>query len=162
AKAITPSLLLYLREFIPATFPIPAATPSRPQGFPFRSIERERQCHRYRSLEEIDWKSGYLERQGENRMRLTFSLVCLSVSLSWAATNPVAERTLVDLPVSFEPNRGQWPRDVEFGAHIRGHLYAITRREIVIDGAVHLEIAPSLRGKLEPLDPTETRTNYLY
>jgi uncharacterized protein (TIGR03437 family) len=94
-------------------------------------------------------------------MRLTLSLLCFSTSLCWATLTPVAERTLADLPVTFERNQGQWPRDVEFAAHIGGHRYTFAGKDIIIDGNVHLDLISSPRGKLEALDPVETKTNYL-
>ena len=94
-------------------------------------------------------------------MRLPLLLLCLSAQLCWTVPNPVAEKMLADLPVTFERNQGQWPRHVEFGAHIGGHLYAVMKKEIVIDGTVHLDLISSSRGKLEALDPVNTKTNYL-
>ena len=93
-------------------------------------------------------------------MRL--SVFLMSASICWAVPNLVTENILADLSVTFERNQGQWPRDVEFGAHIGGHLYTFRGKEIVIDETIHLELISSSRRKLEAVDSVETKTNYLY
>lgn len=94
-------------------------------------------------------------------MRLTSSLLWLSTSICWAEAGPATGNALANLPVTFERNQGQWPRAVEFAAHVGGHRYTFGGGEIVIDRTVHLELTSSKRGKLEPLDHVQTKTHYL-
>ena len=88
-------------------------------------------------------------------------LLGFSAWVCWAVQSPPAQNMFRSLPVTFERNQGQWPRSVELGAHIGGHLYTFAGKEIVIDGVVHLDLVSSGPGKLEALDPVETKTNYL-
>ena len=67
----------------------------------------------------------------------------------------------VELPVTFERNEGQWSREVQFGAHIQGHFYAFSSKEISIDGSIHLMLVSSTKARFEPLDRVESKTNYL-
>jgi hypothetical protein len=92
--------------------------------------------------------------------RLTLTIVLLSMSLARAAINAPVQ-VFANLPITFERNQGQWPHDIEYGAHVGGHQYTFVGREIVIDRAIHLELISSRIGKLEALDPVETKTNYL-
>jgi uncharacterized protein (TIGR03437 family) len=85
----------------------------------------------------------------------------LSAALCWAIPNYATPNVLADLPVTFERNQGQWPRTVAAGAHIGGHQYWFSEKEIVIDAAIHLELISSAHGKWETLDPVESKTNYL-
>jgi hypothetical protein len=91
-------------------------------------------------------------------MRLTLAAFLFGLQACWGA---VTGMTVGQIPVAFEPNRGQWARGVDFGAHVAGHLYTFSRRGITIDGAIHLDLVSTSRGRFEALDPVEGRTNYL-
>ena len=90
-------------------------------------------------------------------MRLTLAVFLLGLPACWGAVTGV---TVGQIPVTFEPNRGQWSC-VDFGAHIAGHVYTFSRQGIAIDGTIHLDLVSTSRGRFEPLDPLEGRTNYL-
>ena len=64
-------------------------------------------------------------------MRLAF-IIWLSGLLGSAAAHPSGQTTFADLPVTFEPNHGQWSSGVEFGAHIGGHEYTFKEKEITV------------------------------
>ncbi len=94
-------------------------------------------------------------------LRRTLFIVWIFTGACEASASPPTAAMLRDLPVTFERNQGQWPRGVEFGAHITGHRYTFSEDGITIDGSVRLELARPAHGKLEGFDRVGTKTNYL-
>src|SRR5215472_12192965 len=75
-----------------------------------------------------------------------------------------ARQLMRDLPVRFEPNRGQWNPRVKFSARAGGSRLVLTAREAVLSVGGH-EVALSLPhsnppARIEGLDPLGARASY--